>query len=231
MRVRKLLLSGTILYETQPTDSDLSEKPWRLPYASFTSSCPESMTFLQTTPNDWYVQNSQWKSEIASGRTQANKPWVPGISQTTTAGATGFGPSISPQTTRPFALYAPAILASTFLILKQANLFPPQAFALALCLEHFIPDSLYCKQRGQVEWGQRKSKKQTHCRRVRDPGVEKETCFPHPVVQGKGGQPEAKVDIEEAFCQQGGCEAGPRRDEACHISTCNSRVLLSWQAM
>lgn len=181
------------------------------PLASFTSQLRGGMAFLQTAAMYWYVQNSQWKSEIAPVRTQANKPWVLGISQTTTARPTCLSPFISSQTTLPFALCAPTIMASTLLILKQICSYP-RAFALTLCLEHFIPDSLYCKQTGQVKWGQRKSKKQTPCRRVRDPRVEKETSFPHPVVQGKGGQPKAKVDIKEAFCQEGGCEAGCRRD-------------------
>lgn len=53
-------------------------------------------------------------------------------------------------------------------------------------------------------------KKQTSCRRAGDPVAEKETSFPYPVVQGGRGQPEAKVDIKEACCQQDGCETGYR---------------------
>lgn len=36
-------------------------------------------------------------------------------------------------------------------------------------------------------------KQKAPCRRVRDPGVEKETSFPHLVVQGKGSSPRPKL--------------------------------------
>lgn len=61
---------------------------------------------------------------------------------------------ISSKTTLASILYAPATMASMFLILKQQIRSHTRAFALALCLEHFTPNSLHCKQRGQIERGQ-----------------------------------------------------------------------------
>lgn len=93
-------------------------------YASSASSCSESKTLLRTAAIYWHVQSSQWESEIAPVKTQANKSWVPGISQTPATGPTCLLGPISSQTTLPFALYAPDIVVSTYL--KHANLFPPQ---------------------------------------------------------------------------------------------------------
>lgn len=126
---------------------------------------------------------------------------------------------ISSQTTLALTLYAPDTMASTFLILKHIC-----SHTRAFALEHLTPDSLHCKQRRQIERGQRKSKKQTPCRRVRDLGVRRRSAFPTQWSKLKEVSLRPKLTSRRlAFCQQDGYEAGSRRN----ISSCNSSISVS----
>lgn len=124
---------------------------------------------------------------------------------------------ISSQTTLASSLYAPATMASMFLILKQQICSHTRVFALALCLEHFTPNSLHCKQRGQIERGQRKSKLTAGKAEIQR--LRRRSAFPTQWSKVKEVSLRPKlISRRLAFCQQDGYEAS---------SSFNSKILVS----
>lgn len=228
IRLLKSLLPGTILYETKPPILILVQISGSSPTLLWLPSTQRAWIFLQTATIHWYIQNSQWESVRATIRTQTNKPRIPGIFQTATTSPTCLGPCLShPRPLWPLLsmLQPPPPLRSWFLNKQICShtraLTWPSAY-----LEHFTPDSLHCKQRGQIERVREKgkSKKQTPWRRVRDLRLRRS---PVPTQWSKVKEVSLRPKLTSrrlAFCQQDSCEAGSRRN----ISSFNSSISVSW---